>query len=239
MQQRSVPPSACPSARKNFYVRGAVGLSTVPRMERPCPHARGAWRGVTLIELLLVLAILALVAATAWPSLERSLADQRLRDAADTIRAEWQHARAQAMSSGVAYQFHYMPEERVYWIEPCDDATVSSEPAASASANALGQASESDRQRLPDNILFVEGRVQRASAEAASSETSDPARNGQNQVSDEGELNAPLVFSPDGTCSTAQVTLRNEYDRGITLSIHGLTAIAVVGEVAAAGETSP
>lgn len=196
-------------------------------------------RGVTLIELLLVLAILALVAATAWPSLERSLADQRLRDAADTIRAEWQHARAQAMSSGVAYQFHYAPEDRVYWIEPCDDAALSSEPAAAPNAGASGQTSEADRQRLPDDILFVEGRVERESTENTSTESVDIARDSQDQVSDAGELNAPLVFSPDGTCSTARLTLRNEYDRDVTLSIHGLTAIAVVGEVSAAGETSP
>ncbi|MBN2217459.1 MAG: prepilin-type N-terminal cleavage/methylation domain-containing protein, partial [Pirellulales bacterium] len=97
MQQRCVPLPVCPAARNNSDARDAIGVSPVQPMDR---------RGVTLIELLLVLAILALVAATAWPSLERSLADQRLRDAADTIRAEWQHARAQAMSSGVAYQFH-------------------------------------------------------------------------------------------------------------------------------------
>jgi len=196
-------------------------------------------RAVTLIEILLVLTILVLVAASAWPSLERSMADQRLRDAADMVRAEWQHARAEAMSSGVAYQFCYTPEDRTYWIEPCEDLAGSADGSTSiAAGGSSGTTSAADRRQLPETITFAGGHVDRESTETTAADEASSSKDTPLQASGNGESNVPVVFSPDGTCSSAQVTLRNENDRSVTLSIHGLTAIAVVGEVASAEEAS-
>jgi hypothetical protein len=191
-----------------------------------------------LVELLLVLAILALIAATAWPSLERSLADQRLRDSADMVRAEWQHARAKAMSSGVAYQFCYTAEDRTYWIEPCEDVDASAEASASSGGGG-SSSSEADRLELPEEVTFVEGKVGEPSAEGMASEEAPAMERSAVEVPEDGEPNAPVVFSPDGTCSSAELTLRNEHERSITVTIHGLTAIAVVGEVFDAEEGRP
>ena len=86
--------------------------------------------GITLIEVMLVLVILVLVAATVWPSLERSFADQRLRDATGMVSAQWARARAKATSSGIAYQFCYRPEDSSFWIEPCEEMAASLDEAA-------------------------------------------------------------------------------------------------------------
>ena len=66
-------------------------MQVTARAEHP---RRARRRGVTLVEVLLVLVVLTLIAAIAWPSLQRPFADQRLRDAADMVRAEWASARA-------------------------------------------------------------------------------------------------------------------------------------------------
>ena len=195
-------------------------------LRRSRAQDHGTRRAVTLIEIILVLAILVLVAAAAWPSIDRSLADQRLRDAADVVRAKWQHARAKAMSSGVAYQFCYSPDERTFWIEPCEDTT-----AADVTANPSGTTSEADRSELPEQVTFVEGKVAGSSTETLPTDTSTTMEQSQPLEPETTEQNAPVIFSPDGTCSTAELTLRNDHDRVITVSIHGLTAIAVVGEV--------
>jgi Tfp pilus assembly protein FimT len=176
------------------------------------------------MELLLVLVILVLVGATAWPMLDRSLADQRLRDAADLVRGEWSRARAQAMASGVACQFRYTPEDRTYWVEPCDIYEAATEQTP-------------DTMQLPEEVTFVKSSTTKEGEETTPSEKGPTAASadGSPGTADDSAVET-IVFMPDGTCSSAEVTLRNEYDRGVVVSINGLTAIAAVGEVFKIGE---
>jgi len=66
------------------------------------PPARRAY---TLFELLLVLVLLVLLAAIAYPTLDGVLATFRMTEAADMVRANWADARAYAMNEGRAYRF--------------------------------------------------------------------------------------------------------------------------------------
>ena len=142
------------------------------------------------------------------------------------------------MTSGVAYQFCYTPEERTYWIEPCEDsAGTANGLAAAGGGGSTDTASAGDRRQLPETVIFAEGRVERESTETNGTDETT-SNDTQPQSSGDSGANVPVVFSPDGTCSSAEVTLRNENDRTVTLSIHGLTSIAVVGEVTSAEETS-
>ncbi|MBN1589789.1 MAG: hypothetical protein JW888_09760 [Pirellulales bacterium] len=202
---------------------------------------RAIWprrHAITLMEILLVLAIMVLIAATTWPSLERSIADQRLKNAADTVRAEWSHARAKAMSSGTAYRFCYTPETRTYWIEPCED---DSNGAALADDNgpSSGIGSEPDQLQLPENITIVKGSVYSQSPEDVTSDETSTTQGAEPETWEDGEPDAPIVFAVDGTCSPARLTLQNEHERGITVTIRGLTAISVVGEVFNVEEEQP
>ena len=56
--------------------------------------------GFTLIEVVLVLAILVLIASLGMPVLRGTLAQQRLKYSADRIRGEWFDARVRAMEEG-------------------------------------------------------------------------------------------------------------------------------------------
>ena len=196
------------------------------------PTTRSGRRAFTLVEVVLVLVVLALIAAVAWPSLQRSLADHRLRNAADMIRADWARARAEAMASGVAQRFRYALDEQTYWIEPCEDLASSAGERLSTDEIARPNgSSEFDRSRLPKDIAFVEGELIAESSEETWTDSTALPEDGETLMSENGESEPPIVFLPDGTCSSARLVLQNEYDRGIAVKIRGLTAISTVGQV--------
>jgi prepilin-type N-terminal cleavage/methylation domain-containing protein len=61
-------------------------------------------RGFTVVELMVVLAIFALVAALAMPNLDRALTNQRLRNAATDFVSALLLARSEAIKRGVEVQ---------------------------------------------------------------------------------------------------------------------------------------
>jgi len=61
--------------------------------------------GFTLLEVMLVMAIIVMVAAFAWPSLESSFAYARATAAADSVKAALAQARARAIEDSVPYRF--------------------------------------------------------------------------------------------------------------------------------------
>ena len=67
-------------------------------------NTRPTRRGYTLLELVVVMAILLLLAAVVLPSIGAFRGDTRSRAAADTIRGELATARGHAMESNVPYR---------------------------------------------------------------------------------------------------------------------------------------
>lgn len=59
----------------------------------------------TLMEMVLVLAILVVLGALTYPALDGMYADYRVEAAADQVRARWADARSQAVNEGRAYRF--------------------------------------------------------------------------------------------------------------------------------------
>src|SRR5690348_16660356 len=75
-------------------------------------------RAYTLFELLLVLALLIVMAAIAYPTLDSLYADFRLSSAADQVRACWAEGRAHAVEEGRPYRFAVVPERGNFRIAP-------------------------------------------------------------------------------------------------------------------------
>ena len=75
-------------------------------------------RGYTLLELLLVLAILVILAATAAPLLRGTMQDAALRSAADTIRVELTRANVRAMKSGRIQVFRFEVGGTQFSVQP-------------------------------------------------------------------------------------------------------------------------
>ena len=74
--------------------------------------------GLTLLEVLLVMAILLTLAAVAYPTLSAMYGDVRVKAAADQVRASWTEARAKAIEDGRAYRFSVEPGTGKFRVAP-------------------------------------------------------------------------------------------------------------------------
>ena len=99
-------------------------------------------RAVTLIEVLLVLALLVVLASMTWPALDRPMANQRLRKAADRVRTAWTRARIDAMSTGQTILFQCTLESDQYTIQ----SQAGPESVEFISSSTDGQFNESESQ---------------------------------------------------------------------------------------------
>ena len=194
---------------------------------------RTGQRGLTLLEILLVLALLVIVGAVVAPTIARFSQTQKLRDSANLIRGEWARARVQAMKSGRIHVFRYEQEGTHYvvdfWmaeddgLEAGDDSALTEDSAATATAaNVPWEAEE-----LPAGVNFLLGSSEVAAREDQIAEELESA------PSSGGSLgwSPPVLFYSDGTTSSADVVLANRHNNAIRISLRGLTGIASVSEV--------
>jgi len=174
-------------------------------------------RGYSLVELLIVLAVLSALAALAQPSLRGVLDKSRLTGAARQVQAALAKSRALAIREGVPVWFRFEPGGQVWWIErdpavqPVAAPAVGSEfaaPAVVESANtAAAPATEpatvtavvlrSDR--LPKGVSFP------------------PAGSGQSDR---------IPWSALGRTSSCQLRLYGQRQFVIDLTLRGLTGMA-------------
>src|SRR5690242_4803736 len=75
----------------------------------------------TLIEMLLVVAVLIALGAVAYPTLSAMYGDVKIKAAADTVRASWTEARAHAIEDGRAYRFAVQPGTGKFRVAPDAD----------------------------------------------------------------------------------------------------------------------
>jgi prepilin-type N-terminal cleavage/methylation domain-containing protein len=186
----------------------------------------------TLLELLLVLAVLVVLAATAMPALRGVMRDWELQSAADTVRTEWTRAHVKAMKSGRIQVFRYELGGRKYTIQPFiagDDALESSSTGADAfGIESAGEESDAGLEReLPEGTSFAAGD---ALAESRSLSIEQEALN---QTRFQSEWSRPILFYPDGSASDAFVVVGSEREVGLRVDLRGMTATASVGEITA------
>src|SRR5216684_1211228 len=72
----------------------------------------------TLMELLLVMAMIVLVLAIAYPALDKYVAEARLQAGADHLRTRFAEARINAIESNQPYLFAVKPGESGYRLAP-------------------------------------------------------------------------------------------------------------------------
>jgi len=196
-------------------------------------------RGLTLLEVLLVLCLLVVLAALAWPALDRPWANQRLRRAADVVRLAWVRARIDAMASGKTYLFRYELESGRFVVECWQgaEADLESQPGewfgqADLDAPAQSALLATAERRLPEDVRFTAGQSElddRANFVLAAI-TQDTAA---------GAWSDPVLFYPDGTATAAELRLANQYGRQISVALRGLTGVVTVGEVHSDEEAAP
>jgi prepilin-type N-terminal cleavage/methylation domain-containing protein len=189
----------------------------------------------TLIEIMLVLAVMVVLAALSAPALRGVMRRQQLQAAADAVRADLTRAHVQAMKSGRVQVFRAEIGGRKYKIEPYiagDDAIESVAGAQDSSGKVYGQgvydptAAVASQRELPDGTSFVEGDAVEASRSA-------PIEAELYGVAQDAAWSQPILFYPDGTCSDAHVVVGNEQQAGMRLDLRGMTGVVTLGEIAA------
>ena len=120
-------------------------------------------RGFTLMEILIVLAILVMVTAIAMPSLSALLRAQKLQSAADTVRIEWTRTHVLAMKSGRIQVFRYEIGGRKYKIEPWiagdDELEASAQASAQVQSMQFGTSAPSQGQESKDSAGSADGSI--------------------------------------------------------------------------------
>lgn len=192
----------------------------------------------TLLELLLTLSVLAAIAAVAIPQVSVLLGDRRLVRAGDQLRVEMTRLRVDAMRKGRVMMLEAMIEGESFRLKPfysIADSTEALDQTGSQSALLSGatqgvmtatvQPSEEEPEtvELPEGVKVVSVGVAPA-ARAAEIE--------QLTLADQSEgWSRPILFYPDGSTSTAMITLSSETVGQIVVRVRGITGDVTVSEV--------
>jgi Tfp pilus assembly protein FimT len=214
-------------------MHGSGNVTTVP----PRIPFRGSRNrsSFTLLELLLVLALIVVLFSLSIPALRRPMATQRLRKAADAVRSEWTRTRVRAMRSGRIHAFQYeLNTANRYRVSPWQMDSDALEAADATQSGFRTDASPSERMyqaefALPEGVSITSSENKDVRSFLLAQDVSgqvDRALGGQ-------WSDPPVYFYPDGTASTSELLLRNTYGDSIRLRLRGLTGLVEVSEVEA------
>jgi len=193
-------------------------------MSHEIPGPAAERRGLTLVEVILVLALLVVIGAVSAPLLEGSFSRAGLNSAADLLRGVWSKARLAAMQSGKTHVFRFEPDGSRFQIIAFDELGLPEknelepdDPEESRKAVDILRLSAS---RLPDGVIFAAGEMATSSqANAVLGEMGG------------GPWSGPTMFRPDGTTTDASIVLANEQEQTLRVTLRGLTGISNAAEI--------
>jgi len=183
------------------------------------PHPVAARRGYTLVEMLIVLAVLVVLVTLTWPSVRGMLGKSEIRQAAKLVRAALVKGRLRAIESGVVQRFRYGPGTGTFELGPLRS-PFDDEPSSWPSAESTPTAEPEPLQgTLPSGVTFESpdwlGSLRGTDISPGRGEDSGWSR--------------PVLFFPNGRCSSARIRLAGPRDWSIELTLHGVTGAARIG----------
>lgn len=191
--------------------------------------------GFTLLELILVLAIMVLLGALAVPRLNDVFERQKLNGAASDLRLAWEEARLQALRTGQAQVFECIVGTNEYSLKPLvlqsDSANAGSGATVMTGAGTLVEAQDSgyyaaadlsaaETKKLEEAISFLSCQV--ASDLRAYTVAQEAQSSGMGDVSTQS-VSHQVIFYPDGSTSTAEVQIENTRGDVRAVRMRGLT----------------
>lgn len=170
----------------------------------------------TLMELVLVVAIVIVVAALATPSIQRTFSRQALQRGADRVRVAMGQARVRAIRTGEEHAVFYSPEGSWFNVAPFSAFAQQKELAGKRRADiGAGNFSNFEDDLLPKGVRFSSGETDVDSRAAAVLADGDSE-----------EAIAMILFYPDGTSQDARLFFENNDRLLVQLELRGLTGLA-------------
>ena len=193
------------------------------------PHPSVRRPAYTLLEVVLVMAILVVLAAVAIPSMEALYGDVRQSAAADMVRARWTDARARAMEEAQAYRFAIMPDQGRFRVAPDRDDywSGSDAPQAPDDGSPIPLVLEDT---LPDGITFsMGGSLGQMAGTGPGSGNAMPVQQSTSGQPDGSGWTRVCTFLPDGT-SKEDVQIAFIYPGSLPLimKLRGMTGAVTV-----------
>jgi Tfp pilus assembly protein FimT len=195
---------------------------------------------VTLLELLLVMAILVALAGVAIPTFASLVGSRRLGESIEKLQNEIMAGRVTAMRTGQAQVIRMALQGKEYSIAPWLGGSEAQDASAGAAIMQSGQVvqtqaapgggsfttsvnSKSSKQ-LSEGVSFsaVETLIDTRNALAIEQSTGIAPAGGSSQGDGSG-FSSPLLLYPDGSCTTAQIILVDEKGRRMALQLRGVT----------------
>ena len=175
----------------------------------------------TLIELLLVLAVLIVVMSLAAPSINRMFQRTALDRGADSVRAAMGEARVSAVKEGDVYAVFVARGDNWFDVGPFASSRdqISRANRDRSFANFQGNSGFEDNM-LPNGVLFADTNVggDARSVEVLSGTGGSGSKGGLQQI----------LFYPDGTSQDASVVMQNEIGGVVEVQLRGLTGLSKV-----------
>ncbi len=207
----------------------------------------------TLLEIILVLAILAAMAAIVTPSIGEAFQRQRLNASIDQLRTEWDKARLTAMKTGQIQAFNCTIGDRTYTITPYmtgDDMNNASTGATvMTAAGTVGLAastgmltpSETSSSVTDQNSRTLQEEVTFVSCAVSSDMRAMSIAAAQGGLVGMQSMNQTVLFYPDGSTSTAEAIIQIASGTQRAVRIRGLTGSTQVltpGEIPTVAQAS-
>ena len=178
--------------------------------------------GFSLIELLIVLAIIMAIAGLAWPSFQNSLRTHQLKSDSERVRDFLSRGRIEAIDSGVIYQFRYEPSGTYVVLVPWEQVDESEE----GGGPILRRYSDG----VDEGLSF---RAVGGDVSTVSERLENDAFNGLDAAATLSQVSwsEAILFYPDGTADGGSFELVDDKNQYVTLDVRGLTGAASVSEI--------
>ncbi len=176
-----------------------------------CTKAHDRCHGYTLLEMLLVLAVMVLLGAIVLPAVSQPLGKSELRDAAKQVRTQLARARLEAIESGRVYQFRFQPGRRKFEV-------VVKPSFRGEDESDNGQPLQGE---LPSGVCFHDQQA----AERSTDSDVDFEETGLANWSE------PILFYPNGRTTSARIWLAGGRDYYLDVVLRGVTGSATVGQL--------
>jgi len=181
--------------------------------------------GFSLLELLVVVAILVLLAALVAPNVIARMQESRVAHAAESVRDVIARSRTFALDAGIDYQFRYESNGRNFVVLPLELVPVDSN-------SRFGDAETSNYVRLTGEL--DDGLRLLAIDDDQTVESLETAWFGQLANSlqlSQATWSSPIIFHFDGTADDAEFQVSTDDKVAADLTIRGLTGSVSVSRV--------